>query len=163
MLGAFMKLALIILMVALLAAAAWPYGNTSETRLSVFMVKDTQSEESGFGAALSRLDGNMTDLAYMDFGDFTLAEFAKLAPKSLGPQDAYFGFAAAYAKPDDASLPGVPDGFYSGLALILGKVDLAYGLSLDLRVSSLSKDFDPIAWLSDPDIFILGAGVSYKF
>ena len=162
-----MKNALIIVMLVTLAvsvaSADYQYGNKSETRLSVFMVKDTQSDESGFGAALSKLDEKLTDISYMDFGEFTLTELTQLEPKEFGPYGVYFGFAVAYAKPDDGTVLDVPDGFVSGLALILGKVDLSYGLTLDLRASSLSKDFDPIAWFSDPDILILGAGLSHKF
>ena len=167
MMGECMRHIVWILIVIVLAAsavsAAWPQDNSSETRLSVFMVTDRESRESGYGAALSRLDREMSDLSYMDFGEFTLAQFAKLAPKQLGPYTAYFGFAVGFAKPDDASIPGMPDGWLTGLGLTLGKVDLSYGLSLDLRASSLSKDFDPIAWFSDPDLLTLGAGLSFKF
>lgn len=162
-----MKNALITVMLVILAvsvaSADYQYGNSSETTLSVFMVKDTQSDNSGFGAALSRLDQDMTDLSYMDIDKFTLAQLSKLAPKQLGPYSAYFGFAVAFATPDDMVIPDEPEGWYSGLALVLGKVELSYGLSLELRASSLSKDFDPIAWVSDPDLFILGGGLSYKF
>lgn len=155
-----MKHTLIIIALAMLAASGV---SAAETSLSVFMLKDTRSDQSGFGAALSMVDEDMTDLSYMDLGSFTLAQFAKLSPRGLGPYNAYFGFAAAFAKPDDASVPGVPKDWLSGLALMLGKTDLGYGLSLDLRASSLSKDFDPIAWFTDPDLFIVGAGLSYKF
>jgi len=154
---------IIVVLAASSASAALPYGNSSETTLSVFMVKDTQSDNSGFGAALSRLDQGMTDLSYMDIDKFTLAQLSKLSPKQLGPYNAYFGFAVAFATPDDMVIPDEPQGWYSGLELILGKVELSYGLSLELRASSLSHDFDPIAWLSDPDLFILGGGLSYKF
>ena len=162
-----MKNALITVMLVILAvsvaSADYQYGNSSETTLSVFMVKDTQSDNSGFGAALSRLDQDMTVLSYMDIDKFTLAQLSKLSPKQLGPYNAYFGFAVAFATPDDMVIPDEPEGWYSGLELILGKVELSYGLSLELRASSLSHDFDPIAWLSDPDLFILGGGLSYKF
>ena len=148
-------LTLIVLVTSIASAA--------ETSLSVFMLKDTRSDRTGFGAALSRLDEDMTDLSYMDLGDFTLGQFSKLSKKPLGPYSVYFGFAAAFATPDDVVTPDVPQGWESGLALMLGKTDLGYGLSLELRASSLSKDFDPIAWLTDPDLFIVGAGLSYKF
>ena len=153
----------IILLAASGVSAALPYDDGSETTLSVFMVKDMQSEETGYGAALSKLDGNMTDLAYMNLGEFTVVEISKLSPKQLGPIDMYFGFATGFAKADSESIPGTPDGWLSGLELILGKMNLTSGLSLELRASSLSSDFDPIAWVSDPDVFILGAGLSYKF
>jgi len=144
------------------ADVAWDTGNTKHTNLSVFAAMDTKSDESGYGAALSIYDRGLTDLSYVDLGDFRVAQFAKLSPKQIGMYSAYFGFALAHADPKVEGLDA-PDGMLSGLSLIMAETDLAFGLSVELRATSLSKDFDPIAWFTDPDVLWLGAGVSYTF
>ena len=144
-------------------SADWRTGRAKDTSITVFAATDKKSDESGIGVALSKYDRGVTDLSFTDFGEFRLAQFSKLNPRQIGPYVAYLGFAVAYADPDDDTTADVPDDMLYGLQLVLGKIDLSYDLSLDLRMSSLTEDFDPIGWFTQPDLLSLGAGLSYSF
>ncbi len=143
-------------------SAQWRTGEVKDTSITVFAATDKKSDESGIGVALSKYDRGITDLSFTDFGEFRLAQFSKLNPGHIGPYAAYIGFAVAYADPDEGAVD-VPDDMFYGLQLVLGKIDLSYDLSLDLRMSSLTEDFDPMGWFTDPDLLSLGAGLSYSF
>jgi hypothetical protein len=123
---------------------------------------DKKSGGSGYGIALSQYGKDVTDLSAADLGDFRLYQFSKLAPRRVGPYMVDFGFTLGYAEAKEG-LPDAPKNLLTGLSVILGKSELALGMSLDLRVTSLSTEFDPLAWFTDPDIFWLGAGLSYTF
>jgi hypothetical protein len=154
-------LAVAALVAASPANAAWGT-RTKNISLSAFAVTETKSDQSGYGIALTKYGREVADLAFVDLGDFRMAQFSKLAPKQVGPWALNFGFAIAYADPKEGVV-GAPDKLLTGLSVILAKSEIALGLSFDLRASSLSKDFDPIAWFTDPDVLWLGAGLSYSF
>ena len=154
-------LAIAALVAASPADAAWGT-RTKSMSLSVFAAIDKKSDESGYGIAITKYGREVADLSLLDLGDFRLAQFSKLAPKQIGPWALNFGFAIAYADPKEGVV-GAPEKLLTGLSVILAKSEIALGLSFDLRASSLSKDFDPIAWFTDPDILWLGAGLSYSF
>jgi hypothetical protein len=40
---------------------------------------------------------------------------------------------------------------------------LSTGLSLDLRLASMSHNINPLRWVTNPDMLFVGAGVSYGF
>jgi len=160
-----------VLLLALLAfslmasdvSADWRTGKAKDTSITVFAATDKKSDQSGIGVALSKYGRGITDLSFTDFGEFRLAQFSKLNPRQIGLYVAYIGFAVAYADPEDDTTADVPDGMLYGLQLVLGKIDLSYNLSVDLRMSSLTEDFDPIGWFTQPDLLSLGAGLSYSF
>lgn len=144
------------------ANAQWGTAVSKDTSLTVFAVKDMKSEDGGFGAALTKYDMGVTDISFADLDSFKVGTFSKLSPKQFGLFPVYLGFALGYASADDTALDA-PDGMLSGLALIAYRSNLAAGLSLELRATSLSEEFDPIAWFSNPDILMVGAGLSYSF
>ena len=144
------------------ATAQMSYGEKKSTCLTVFAAHEKQSGGSGYGIALSQYGKEVTDLSAADLGDFRLYQFSKLAPKKVGPYMVDFGFTVGYADPKDG-FPDAPKDLFTGLVVILGKSESSQGISLDLRVSSLSREFNPMAWFTDPDIFWFGAGLSYSF
>ena len=128
------------------------------------MAIDKQSDKSGYGISLTQNSREPVDLSYVSLDTFRLYQFSQTSPKQFGAYKVNFGFAVAYADPvDEMPAPDTPDNMYTGITAILGRTEMAYGIALDIRATSLSKDFDPIAWFSDPDILWLGAGLSYSF
>lgn len=145
-------------------AANWIGPNATKTKLSAFAVAEKQSGESGFGAAFTRTGPQTLDISYMKVDSFSLYQVSQLQPKQIGPFSVNFGFTMAWAKAtEDLPDPATPNDMLTGLSLVLAKSASASGISLDIRASSLSKEFNPIAWFSDPDVFWIGAGLSYGF
>ncbi len=164
-----------LLVVALMASSAayanlgfgssnWGMSRSKNMSLSVFMAVDKQSDESGYGVSLTQNGTQPIELSYVSLDTFRLYQFSQTTPKQFSGFKVNFGFAAAYADPiENVPDEGTPENLYTGLTLSLARTEMAYGLALDVRATSLSKDFDPIAWFSDPDILWLGAGLSYAF
>lgn len=149
---------------ALDGGLSWGLGKSKNTTLTVFMATDRQSGESGFGASLTKKQRQPVDLSYVSLNSFRLYQISQLAPKRIGGYTVNFGFTAAYADPvDDAPPLGTPEKMLTGITAVLAKTETSFGVAIDLRATSLSKDFDPIAWFINPDILWLGAGLSYSF
>ena len=138
------------------------YGEKKSTSLSAFVTSERKSGATGFGAAWTQRGRETADLSFADLGDFRLYQFSKLAPKQVGPYSVDFGFTIAYADPKE-DLLDTPKDVLTGISVIYAKTELMMGMSLDLRVSSLSSEFNPLAWFTDPDVLWLGAGLSYTF
>lgn len=147
-----------------LGMSSFGLNNQKGMTLSVFAAVDRESHDSGFGVSLSQRQNGLSDMTYVDLDSFRLYQFSKLTPKQVGGYSVNFGFTLAYADPKDPNpSPDTPSNFMSGISVVLAKSEMSSGLSLDLRGSSLSKDFDPIAWFSNPDVLWIGAGLSYSF
>lgn len=52
---------------------------------------------------------------------------------------------------------------FTGVEAIITKAKLADRLYIDLGANSFSRGYDPIDWFKNPDVFWLGAGISYSF
>ncbi len=145
-------------------SANWSGPNATKTKLSAFAVAEKESGESGFGAAITQTGPKTLDISYMKVDSFSLYQISQLAAKQIGPFMVNFGFTTAWAKrAAGIADPTTPDNMMTGISLVLAKSASAGGISLDIRASSLSKEFNPIAWFSDPDVFWIGAGLSYGF
>lgn len=159
-----MKLAILIaVLVAIVIAPVYAeWGIEKTMNLSVFAAMDKGSDESGYGASLAIHEAGITDLSFVDMDSFRFGQFAKLDPKQFGSIPVFFGFAVGYVeRKDDVS--DQREGLHTGLELMTDKYEIMNGFSLSLRIASLSKDFDPVAWFTDPDILWAGAGLAYEF
>lgn len=155
--------ACILLAVCLLSSVACAqWGRQNNTSVSVFAAMDKKSDNSGYGASYTKHGYQTTDLSYVDFGDFRMAQFSQLTPRQVGPFAANFGFTVGYADRKPDALEG-PDGMVSGISLVLAQTQLTQKVSLDIRASSLTKNFNPVDWFTDPDVLWAGAGLSMKF
>lgn len=155
---------IITVLIASSSLAQWGSGEKDNSRLTVFAVIDNRNDETGFGVALTKSaeEGSQTDITYIDFESYRLAQVTQLSPKQFGMFTTNLGFTIAYADRDTDTTDS-PDGILTGLSATLVEKDLAFGLSLDIRASSLSEGVDPISWVADPDILWFGAGLSYRF
>ena len=166
-------LVLAILVVAAIAPAAnaGQPKRSGDTTLSVYGAYEKVSQEPGYGLALStHAQGRITDISGVVFNHSIILQSSQLRPITSGALPIYIGMTAAYsfanASGQAGTLPGLnqpPTGFMSGLEVVLAKTQPSAGLSLDLRVSSLSKGVNPVKWISDPDALCVGAGISYSF
>jgi hypothetical protein len=153
----------VLVLISAIAAGAQTFWSADRTKtsLSVFAAIDSRSNESGYGASVTIHGPKTIDISYADFGPFQLAQIGQLAPKPMGMLSTNLGFVIGYAERDEGTT--MPEGMLSGLELMLARQEISAGMALDVKVTSLSKDFDPIAWLSSPDVLWLAAGVSYAF
>jgi len=162
--SALISAAIITFLIAFGSLAQWGSREEDNSRLTVFAVIDNRNDETGFGAALTKStdDGGQTDITYIDFESYRLVQATQLSPRQFGMFTTNLGFTIAYANRNTDATDS-PDGILTGLSVTLAEKDLAFGLSLDIRASALSKGVDPISWVANPDILWFGAGLSYRF
>ncbi len=158
-------LLIVLLIIAASAANAALFRRSGDTSLSVYGAYDKVSEKPGFGLSLSKRDPvGITDLSGVVFDHSIMLQTSQLRPITLGLLPIYVGMTGAYSfEKNGSEVSGIPTGFMSGLQVVFAKAQPSAGLSLDLRASSLSQGFNPIKWVSDPDVLWFGAGFSYNF
>ena len=144
---------------------------SGDTTLSVYGAYEKVSQETGFGLALSKhTEGGIADISGFAFNHSIILQSSQLRPITSGALPIYVGMTAAYSFANTSGQAGTlpdlnqaPTGFMSGLQVVFAKTQPSAGLSLDLRVSSLSKDINPVKWITNPDALCVGAGISYSF
>lgn len=143
-------------------------GNTS---VSVYGAWDQVSGKPGAGVSLSsRQEQGLTDISATAFPHDIIVQSSQLKKLGSGALPLYVGMTAAYSFANtqaaaDQLLNGhsTPTGLMTGISVVVAKAQPSTGLALDLRVSSMSKDVNPIKWISNPDMLLFGAGASYSF
>lgn len=157
-------LVLITIVAASAASAYNPYkyssGNGSGT-LAVFVAEDQKASKSGFGVSYTTKDNGLSDITYLDLSSYRMLQVAKLTNKNLSGYPVHYGFTFGYSSPKSGE--SAYRGITSGLQAVLASSTNKKGISIDLRVCSMSHDINPIKWVSDPDILWGGAGISYSF
>lgn len=132
--------------------------------VTVFAASDAKGNGSGFGvsyATTQKFTNIVQDVAYTHVSDYSMIQYSALAPKVISSFPANIGLTIGYSTPSSGS--SATKGLMTGVQAVLAKTTNASGLSLDIRISSLQKGFNPLKWVSNPDALIAGAGASYKF
>ena len=146
-----------VLWLFLLAGAAPAAGQS----VSAFGVADIETSSGGWGVSLITSRPEITDISYVSTGSYRLIQAAGLS-NALGVLPVSVGLAIGYVDPT-ADNPPFSRGFVSGLEVGMGIVKSSSGVSITLKATSLSTEFNPIKWVSDPDMLWIGAGLSFSF
>jgi hypothetical protein len=132
--------------------------------LSLYGAIDAKGHGAGFGLAYSttqKFTGLVQDLSFTHVDKYNMYQYSALTSKTWSALPIDVGISIGYSDPSGIS--SVKRGIMTGVTAILAKTTPMSGLSLDLRVSSMEKGFNPVKWFSDPDSLIAGAGASYTF
>jgi len=160
------KSALLITLFALLsltisnAYAGYAYYNNKPT-VSVFLAEESRSSESGLGISLTTNEQEKKDITYVDFRSSRMLQVSTSTSKDIMGYPINVGIVLGYAEPKSGhdGYKGVTSGLQATLARTVSKT----GLSIDLRLCSLSHDISPLKWVSNPDILWGGLGASFAF
>ena len=163
--------ALVVVTAIASAANAGLLKRSGDTTLSIYGAYEKVSRETGFGLALSKhAQDGIADISGFAFNHSIILQSSQLRPITSGALPIYIGMTAAYSFANPSGQAGTlpdlnrtPEGFMSGIQVVLAKTQPSAGLALDLRVSSLSKGVNPVKWITNPDALCVGAGLSYSF
>ncbi|WP_319586067.1 hypothetical protein [uncultured Desulfobulbus sp.] len=176
-----------VTLTAVLAAsqvsAQYNYTNSSssdkKSTANIFLASDTKTNESGYGVSLTLKDDPTAAMTYVHFENFDVFQVSKSQSTHLGGFPVNVGVVLGYAnnRVDNTPVLGIegikplaagdsadrPNGLLTGMEASVSLGKPTGGFSIDLRASSMSKNANPIKWISDPDLLWVGAGITLKY
>jgi hypothetical protein len=157
MLNIFKKAMILPVLWLLLPAGISPAAGQS---VSAFGVADIKTSSGGWGVSLTASGQGITDISYISTGSYRLIQTSGLS-SALGILPISVGIAAGYVDPTEDTT--FSRGFVSGLEVGMGIIKSSTGPSITIKATSLSTEFNPIKWVTDPDMLWIGAGLSFSF